>query len=175
MAKEECLILDGYNIINAWPRLNRIKEDNLEFARLALIDIFMEYQAYTGQRLIIVFDAQNVKGGQEKREYYGPVEVMYTREGETADSCIERLAYELSREGYTTYVATSDWAEQQVVLGSGAYRITPRELLADLTEVKAKIDKKTKGHMVKDKRETIDHRLQDDVREALERIRRGQT
>ena len=54
-----------------------------------------EYQAYTGYRVIIVFDAHYVQGIEKKYKNH-KVEVIFTRENETADERIEKLAIKLS-------------------------------------------------------------------------------
>lgn len=59
----DILLVDGYNIIGAWPDLQKLKdENNLEDARKILINKMAEYQAYTGMKVIVVFDAHLVKG-----------------------------------------------------------------------------------------------------------------
>ena len=57
-----------------------------------------EYVAFKGYLGLVVFDAQEVQGSSEE-ETYGAVTVIYTDEGETADSWIERKTYELNRNG----------------------------------------------------------------------------
>ena len=56
------LLVDGYNIIGAWPELRELKERDLAAARDRLIEQMAEYQAFTGSRVIIVFDAYYVQG-----------------------------------------------------------------------------------------------------------------
>ena len=64
--------------------------------------------------------------------------MVYTRENQTADSYIEKLAYELGKKADVT-VATSDYMEQLMIFGSGAKRITSAELKADIENAKEKI------------------------------------
>lgn len=135
---QEYLLVDGYNIINAWSALALFKEEDMEHAREKLIELLSSYQMYKGIKLILVFDAHLVKGGLESRTFNSPVEVVFTREGETADSFIERLVYELSEKCKLT-VATSDWEEQRIVLGKGASRVSARELWDDLVNVQSEI------------------------------------
>ena len=66
--KNSYLIVDGYNIINAWDRLKEISKEDLESAREKLIHYIIEYAQYTGKKAIIVFDAYNVKNSKEKIE-----------------------------------------------------------------------------------------------------------
>ena len=51
-------------------------------------------KAYTGYKVIIVFDAYVVQGLEKKYKNY-QVEVIFTKKNETADERIEKLAIEL--------------------------------------------------------------------------------
>ena len=53
-------IIDGYNVINAWPNLSDISKTSLESARENLIDELAEYKSMSGEEIIIVFDAYNL-------------------------------------------------------------------------------------------------------------------
>ena len=123
----EYLFVDGYNIINAWDRLKSLSKVDLQLSRDLLIEIMSEYQSYSGINVIVVFDAHMVKGNSGMRETIKGVEVVYTKESETADQFIERRLDDIGREERVT-VATSDWMEQQIVLGRGGTRISAREL-----------------------------------------------
>ena len=87
---EELLIVDGYNMIGAWPQLIDIKKKELGRARDELLAILSEYQVYSGNKVIVVFDAHQVPGiGKKIKEYR--IDIYYTKENETADELIERL------------------------------------------------------------------------------------
>ena len=94
---------------------------NLSEARDQLIEKMAEYQAYTGYRVIVVFDAHLVKGIENKQKKYR-VEVIYTRENETADERIEKLAISLNNIKTQVHVATSDFTEQWAIFGQGSLR-----------------------------------------------------
>ena len=51
------LIVDGYNIIGAWPELRGLKNSDFAKARELLIEYMAEYQGSTGYEVIVVFDA----------------------------------------------------------------------------------------------------------------------
>ncbi len=125
--QEEYLIVDGYNIIFAWEDLRELSERNIDAARDSLKDILCNYQGYRRCRLILVFDAYKVKGNAGKTERYNDIEVVYTRQDETADAYIERMVHKI-HEKYRVTVATSDGLEQQTVLSMGALRMSAREL-----------------------------------------------
>ncbi len=120
------LLVDGYNIIFAWDDLKKISEDNLDAARGELINRMCNYQGYDGSELILVFDAYRVKGKHREVEKYCNINIVYTKESETADSYIERVTHELSR-NHRVRVATSDGIEQMIILGNGAMRISASE------------------------------------------------
>ena len=93
---EKYLIVDGYNIINSWPELSVLKKEDYSHARDKLVEILSDYQGFVRVNVILVFDGHNVKGSAGSREKIGGVEVVFTREGETADMFIERLIGELT-------------------------------------------------------------------------------
>ena len=95
-----------------------------------LTDTLENFQGMKGWRIILVFDAYRVKGDREI-ERHGELTVIYTKEAETADSYIERATHELAKD-HRVRVATSDGAEQMIILGSGAFRMTAAELEAEV-------------------------------------------
>lgn len=170
----EYLVVDGYNVINSWKVLNKLKEENLEHARDKLMDYLAEYQSFRGERIIVVFDAHLVKGGQEFRERIMGMEVIYTKEGEIADLVIESLVQDLVKAKNVVTVATSDSIEQKIILGQGAYRLSARELWS-LVESNVKAIKEKKEDIDKHpKKHPLSSRLEDSVKEKLERMRRGE-
>ena len=122
------LFVDGYNIIFAWPKLNELAKTNIDSARDALMDICCDYQGFSGEELILVFDAYRIKGNQGSEQQYHNIRVIYTKESETADAYIERESKRMARNCRVT-VATSDNLEQKLVWGNGALRMSAREFL----------------------------------------------
>ncbi len=127
----EILVVDGYNIIGDWEELRRLKRVDINHARNRLIEMLIEYQAYTGNKVIIVFDAMYVKG-IESRKKQNNVEIIYTREDETADEYIEKLVGSLINVKNKVYVATSDYMEQRTIFSRGALRLSARELQIEM-------------------------------------------
>lgn len=89
----EYLVVDAYNVINAWNDVFDMRKEKLEDCRLKLLDILSDYQGYKKANIIVVFDAHMVSGSQEKEEIYDNITVVYTKENETADNYIERFVY----------------------------------------------------------------------------------
>lgn len=163
---EDILLVDGYNIINAWPNLQQLKEGSLEAARDKLIEIMADYAAQIGITVIIVFDAHQVENSRGANYNIYGVEVVFTKEGETADHYIEKVADLLGREA-NVKVATSDWIEQQIVLGRGATRISARELY---NEVKYMVEKRRqKQKQTKDEGHALGELIDPKVKEILEK------
>lgn len=166
----DVLVVDGYNIIGAWDELKRLKEWDISQARHRLIDMLSEYQAYVGHRIIIVFDAHYVKGGQSKLKK-DIIEVIYTKENETADECIERLVKSLKNVKNQVYVATSDYDEQRVIFGRGALRISARELLVEMKDMNRNIKLELEKHHNKSPQFKIN--IDNNVLKQFEKWRRG--
>ncbi len=136
--KEEYLIVDGYNIIFAWPSLKELAHINLDSAREALIEILSNYQGFRKCRLMIVFDSYKVKGATGSLTHQGELEIAFTKEGETADAYIEKVTYNMDKE-YSVRVATSDALEQNSILAHGCYRVSARELASEVEEAQCQI------------------------------------
>jgi predicted RNA-binding protein with PIN domain len=134
----EYLLVDGYNIIHAWDGLRAIAEDNLDAARHRLIERLRNYQGFRQSPVIVVFDAYKVKGNPGSIEHLGGLDVVYTKEAETADMYIERATYDL-RKKHRVRVATSDGLEQVIILGHGALRVPAAAFEAEVEEAEAAI------------------------------------
>lgn len=167
----EWLIVDGYNVINSWTDFARLRKDNLEHARDLLREKILEYVVFKGYSGLLVFDAQEVQSSAEE-ENYGAVTVIYTDEGETADSWIERKTYELNKNGDKVFVVTSDYAEQINILGSGAYRISAREFKEEYKRAKKQIAEKVHATSGGLGRNELGGRLHEHVRAHFEKLRR---
>lgn len=170
---KEYLFVDGYNIINAWTELKSLSSISLEVARGRLIEIMAEYQSFTGVKVTVVFDAHLVKGSLEKKINTYGVEVVFTRQGETADGYIERTLDSIGRIKRVR-VATSDWVEQQIVLGRGGTRISARELKTEVENIRDTIKRKNnKSREKNNKGDSLEGRLGEDVLKKLEKLRRN--
>ena len=131
---EDYVIVDGYNVIFAWDTLRELSEHNIDSARGKLMDILSNYQGYMNCKLIVVFDGYKVKDNKGERYPYDDIEVVYTKEGETADAHIEKLTHELARKHKVT-VVTSDGLEQIVTMGQGAIRMSSRDFKLEVERV----------------------------------------
>ena len=166
----ECLIIDGYNIINAWNDVFDVSGEPLEDCRNRLLAILSNYQGYKNIDIIVVFDAHQVKNGREKKETFDNLTVVYTKENETADNYIERFVRGMSGER-TVRVATSDCLEQAIVLSVGGVRMPARELREEVEKVN--LGAKTALLPNLTKTNTIMSHVNADILEKLEKMRRS--
>ena len=132
---EELLIVDGYNIIFALPELKELSKVNIDSAKDALKDMLANYQGYKGCRVMVVFDGYRKKGNPGSVEKYLSLEVIHTKQDETADSYIERTVHDLVSKHKIT-VATNDNLEQLTILSQGALRMSANMLVQEFERVK---------------------------------------
>jgi len=125
----ERVIVDGYNVIHAWPQLKRLLDDaSLEAARDKLIERLSVFGMVAGADVTVVFDAHHSTARTSSEELVEGVHVMFTRKGHSADHAIERIAYEASQAGDAITVATSDRFQRDLVRGMGGAVISALEL-----------------------------------------------
>ncbi len=125
---KDILIVDGYNVIFAWPELKALSAKSLEHARLELKNQLLNYGHHKGFLVILVFDGQYATATPSEEYITKTFLEVFTSEGVTADSYIEKEVFERKGKYTNVYVVTSDGAEQNQILGSGGLRIPAREL-----------------------------------------------
>ena len=168
---EVFLLVDGYNIIHAWDELKELAKENLDSSRDALMDILSEYHGSRQGHLIVVFDAYKVKGGQEHVYRYHNIDVVYTKEAETADAYIERVTKKIAKNNDVT-VATSDGLEQIIIWGHGARRMSAAELKAEVEQAKIEVRAFLAQRRERGTSRLFDH-LSEEEAKKLEEIRLG--
>ncbi len=129
--KQKYIIVDGYNVIFAWEELAAQARSDLDAARRQLCDALSSFAGYTKCRLVVVFDGYKQKGNPGEKSQFHNIQVVYTREGETADAYIEALADEIGN-NYSVRVASSDALIQISSLRSGVLRMSARELKSEV-------------------------------------------
>ena len=137
-AQESYLLVDGYNIIFAWEDLHELSEHSMDAARNKLMETLSNYQGYTSQRVILVFDAYKVEGFPGEVTKWHNIDVVFTKEAETADQYIEKTAHAIGRK-YKVTVATSDGLEQVIIRSQGCLLMSARELRQEIERIKVEI------------------------------------
>ena len=176
MKKRRVLNVDGYNVLNAWKSAQGMDAGTLSDARDALAARLMDYAGFSGQKVVLVYDAYLGDRTSRTEEHMGPLCVVYTQKNETADNYIERLCDHYARDAelgrIEVRVATSDLVEQMVVLGRHATRLSARELLVEMGQVEHAGRERIR--LAPRTRTTILERLPEDVARRLEAMRRGE-
>ena len=163
------LLVDGYNVIGAWsvPRAERL---SIEESRERLVHMIADYAGFSGEEVVVVFDGHYTDRTTRSHRNAHGVEVVFTRHGESADNYIEAACAAAPR-WRAVRVATSDAIEQTVTLGRGAVRISSREFLMELAQVRSA----GRGRMREERvsRGDILSRLPPHQRELFDKMRRG--
>jgi uncharacterized protein len=174
----QALIVDGYNIIHAWPALHAtLRERGLEDARRQLVSALSEYAAQTGIAVTVVFDAHARPGALPSTETLEGVTVLFGSKRATADHVIERAAYRASQrgDGADVVVATDDRLERDVVGAMGVATMGARALEAEVARVAGNVNAETRRMRADSRRSSrLEDGLDAETLRRLERIRRGQ-
>ena len=130
--KQKYIIVDGYNIVFAWSDLAEIAKDDIDASRRKLCDELSSYAGFTKTRMVVVFDGYKQKGNPGEKTQQNNIQVVYTKEGETADAYIEALVSQIGN-NYQVRVATSDSLVQISSIRSGVLRMSARELMEEVS------------------------------------------
>lgn len=171
------LLVDGYNIIYAWPTLLQERDRNgLEAARSQLIEVLISYSAYQGYSTQLVFDAQYRDSPGNAEEIADNLSVHFTDFGQTADTFIEKICAEFRQElrkyERRLIVATSDRAQQLTVTGYGAEWMSADKLVREVELTTQRIRHKHKPHTQSASR-FLANSLDPKARQRLAELRMG--
>lgn len=143
----ERVIVDGYNVIHAWPQLKRLlTEASLEAARDKLIERLSVFGMVVGADVTVVFDAHHSAARNNSQETVEGVTVLFTRKGHSADHAIERMAYDASQAGDVITVATSDRFQRDLVRGMGGAVISAQELERRVIDAEADLGRRVQRY-----------------------------
>jgi predicted RNA-binding protein with PIN domain len=142
----EQLIVDGYNVIHAWPDLRGLLRESLELARERLVERLATLAQLTGVEVSVVFDAHRRREGRQHEEQVGGVRTIFTGRGRSADQVIERMAYQAAERREPILVATSDSFHRAMLRGMGAAVIGTDELLRRVGESEAELARRLRTY-----------------------------
>lgn len=129
--QKEYLLVDGYNIIFSKEEMSELAKINMDSASHKLMDILCNYQGIRGCKVLLVFDAYRIEGHQTEIKTYHNIQVVYTKEAETADQFIEKFAHE-NADKYRITVATSDGVEQIIIRSKGCELLSARDFWKEI-------------------------------------------
>lgn len=177
--QKELLVVDGYNVIHATPKYERLvfdrgdhpfSTDVYDAARSALI---ADVAAFAGRQYeaVIVFDAAgNVSADRPNIKQAG-CRIEFSPTGVTADTVIQNLCTEAREQGRACSVVTSDAMIQATVMGHGVARISSRMLVEEIAEMHQDFER-TREEQV-DIKLTLGSRLSPETRAKLAALRRA--
>lgn len=134
----EHLLIDGYNILHAWPAMRSLLRARRDAAAARLLEVVRVVHDFEGWALTLVFDGQgDALTIEHPDDGNTALTVVYAPRGVTADGIIERL---LARtpQAEDWVVATGDHAIAQTALANGARAIGPAELQTWIEAVEAR-------------------------------------
>lgn len=170
--KEEYLLVDGYNIVFAWPELKELADENMDGAKYKLLDILSNYKGTLKGQIIVVFDAYRVVGHPEEVTTYHNIHVVYTREAQTADQYIEKFAHD-NQKKFNITVATSDGLQQIIIRGAGCSLLSARDLKDEIERANETIKQTYEEKQGRTRNYLMDS-LPPKTKLQIERIQRGQ-
>lgn len=101
------------------------------------------YRAFRGCELVLVFDGYKVAGNPGERDTAG-IRIVFTKENETADMYIEKLANDIGK-NYAVRVVTNDSLIRLSALRSGVLRMSCKEFVNELGFVMEQISEYIDG------------------------------
>ena len=139
--RKAVLLVDGYNFMFADPYLKELAGEDLMAGREKVITLLSEYAVYQDTEVYLIFDAYHVKGHQGSSRTYGKnLESIFTKEGETADFQLTKMAKDFAEKGRRVSIVTSDRAVQvQAFSGKGVRRYSSREFYRVLEAIRTDI------------------------------------
>ena len=123
------LLIDGSNLLHAWPELKALVARDKDAARAQLVKAAAGLQEAEALRVSVVFDGRGSELVAEHPSGRSDFTVLHTPAGATADDVIEQLVAN-SREPGHCLVATDDRAERQTIEALGASGLSSADLAA---------------------------------------------
>lgn len=171
------LLVDGYNVVGAWPDLKQVRDRaGLEAARWELAQALTGYSAFQGFKTQLIFDSQYQNSPGTCEVITQNLAVYYTDFGQTADTHIEKTCA-LYRQNLQKFhrriiVATSDRAQQLTVIGYGAEWKSAQQLAHEV-ESTARLVRQKQKVFKKSPRSYLANSIDPAARQRLEKLRMG--
>src|SRR5438477_4043372 len=134
------ILVDGYSLLHNWSELAPGRPRHSAAARDELVRRLTLYQDAIHTPITVFFDGAGAPAGTSADSTTAGLEIIYSRNGQTADDLIERAAYRFGAYGEVLAV-TDDQAERDTVIGLGGmasscfnFIETVERTLAELTQ-----------------------------------------
>lgn len=126
--KDKHLLIDGYNIIYAWPDLKHMLPKNIDAACAQLADTVRVIHDTGNLRLTLVFDGKGRMIEVIRPTGEPTFSLLYTPKGMTADTLIGQLTAN-PKKNQEIFVASQDSPLCQICAQKGAIILSPDALL----------------------------------------------
>ena len=119
-----------------------------------------------------MFDA-HIRGGAGSIEPYNNIQVVFTKEAETADNFIEKSTAILAKHDKVR-VVTSDYTEHIIIMGRGAIRISANDFRREIENLRS-VAQKQYLNKKQVKTNPLMDLLDEKTAKMLERMRRNRS
>jgi len=144
MAFEKHLLVDGANLLHAWPELRVLMKRDRDAARSQLVQRLGAIHDGEQTRVTLVFDGRGDELVVERPSGHVTFSVLYTPSSLTADDVIEQLVGKAA-DASLCHVATGDQAERQTIEAAGAIWVPPADLAAWTGRAESRLSSDLKG------------------------------
>jgi len=168
----EVILVDGYNVIHAVPRLAALLKESLEAARERLVAWLLPLSDLGEAEVLVVFDAAKTGRPAVEVEERGRLRVLYSRRGQSADGLIEELSRRLAS-AYRVTVVTADRPQGRLAFFQGASVIDASRLLDRADEARREMSalREEGAGRMRAERDRLEDRVPEEVRRLLDRMR----
>jgi predicted RNA-binding protein with PIN domain len=142
---ERWVLVDGYSVLHAWPKLRRAAGRSLEQQRDALVRVLRQFGDARHWRMTVVFDGYAAKRRPETTEPTPGVEVVFSETGKTADDVIERMVA-MAEQRARILVITSDNMERHTVESLGAHSMDAELFQGEVTAALGELEVLLRQH-----------------------------
>jgi predicted RNA-binding protein with PIN domain len=123
------ILIDGYNLIFAWPEIKNKFMQNPDEAREYLASLLSNYRKIKHNKIKLIFDAYNTYNFSSSGFGTKGISIVFTGHGETADEYIKRT---ISSNGEKFIVVSSDNEIKRFALNHNAVAVKSEEFIDKL-------------------------------------------
>ena len=134
------ILVDGYSLLHTWKDLVPGEPRHSARAREALIHVLTQYADSISAPVTLFFDGAGAPKDTPDSISPDSLEIVFSRNGKTADDLIERTAFRLKPHGEALAV-TNDYAERDTVISMGGTVQSCEEFIREIERTLGARDK----------------------------------
>jgi uncharacterized protein len=138
------ILVDGYNVIKRAPSFQAARMQSLAAARAQLIALLVNRYRHTPHQVIVVFDGDEAL---EQVCHERRIRIIYSRQGETADSVLARLAKEARAAGREVEIYSDDNEVQHSATSQGGSAQTTVQLERQFYAAPRDVERRTRHRL----------------------------